>query len=113
MALYAYFSGSRMFYIGKAETATVYQRLDARGHLEHRKKLLDSHQPEILVGRPRAEAGSRATKVILRDIEALLIYRLKPAWNKQGTKSSLIRRPGFRVVCEGNWPFSRSTFLNV
>jgi hypothetical protein len=112
-ALYAYFSGTRMFYLGKAETSSVEQRLAAKDHEDHRAKLVRSHDPRILVGRPRAEAGNRVTQPVLRDIEALLIYRLKPAWNKQGIRSSLIRRPGFRVVCEGDWPFSRSAFLNV
>lgn len=53
----------------------------------------------------------RFTSEMMSDIESLLIYCVKPTGNIQSVKSR-IRRPGMIVICEGDWPNKRKTFLD-
>ena len=49
---------------------------------------------------------------ILRSVESLLIYRLRPPGNIGGTGSRALR-PGLREKCVGDWPLKRCGFRDV
>ncbi len=117
-ALYAYFADGRLVYVGKAEARTVYQRFmapDKERVIEHLAKQIegDPSRVGVLVGRPKGNLAVRVTKPLLRDLEGLLIYELKPEGNDKGKKGGIIRRPGVRVRCTGAWPFEQSVFHNA
>lgn len=117
-ALYAYFRGKKLLYIGKAEEKTIRQRYTATDKKKLYDWLTERHEMsvdsfEVLVGVPQAEAGYRVTYRVLRDLEALLIYRLRPIGNIRGIMSSQIWRPGMKVFCNGAWPLARAALRNV
>ena len=112
--LYSYLHPTRewLLYLGKADYATVRQRT----YGEHKRELLDAITAEYDVDHLRAmhgglllPDGTRRTSELLSDIESLLIMRLQPRWNTQ-SRQSRIARPGLRVQCTGDWPFTRARF---
>lgn len=116
-SLYAYFRGKKPLYIGKAEEKTVRQRFTAGDKANLFDWLADQHKLsvdsfDVLVGIPQAEAGRRVTYKVLRDLDSLLIYRLRPVGNIKGIMTIGIRRQ-LRVFCNGAWPLARAAFRNI
>ena len=112
--LYAYLHPTRnwLLYIGKADYATVRERL--RGYHKdgvfrdiHRAYGIDG--VGVLHGELELPPGSRRSSALLADVESLLIKRLEPYANIQ-SKKVRIARPGLRVECFGDWPYSRARF---
>lgn len=114
--LYAYFHPQRdwLVYLGKADFATVRQRL----HGLHKRALfrdiarrhcLETGDVRVFHGEIVLQAGRRLSSVLLADAESLLIMRLAPFGNIQ-SRTTRIKRPGLRVHCDGAWPFKRRRF---
>jgi hypothetical protein len=115
--LYAYLHPARdwIVYIGKADYSSVRRRL----HGDHKSEVFaditrryDIDDIRVLHGQLFVEKGTRRTSELLADVESLLIFRLQPFGNIQGT-TSRISRPGLRVHCFGDWPRKRSRFHDV
>lgn len=113
LCLYGYLHPQRdwLLYLGKADFSTVSMRL-LGSHKQKLFKDLDErygiNDVSVLHGCIVLESGRR-TSQLLSDVESLLITRLKPYGNIQA-RHSRISRPGMRVNCLGNWPFSRWRF---
>lgn len=115
--LYLYLdrSSNSILYLGKADRYTVRQRL--RGShkdavFDHIVNSLGIRRLEVLVGQLCLPEGSRFSRQLLGDVEALLIHRLRPPCNIQNTRSRPITRPGLSVACTGHWPAARARFID-
>ena len=117
--LYAYFHPKRdwLIYLGKADFATVRQRLHGR----HKRALfrdvarryyLEAGDVRVFHGEVLLQEGRRLSSPLLADAESLLIMRLAPFGNTQ-SRLTRIERPGLRVHCEGDWPFKRFRFHDI
>ena len=114
LCLYAYLHPERdkLLYVGKADYATVRERL--RGADKERlfadiQDEYDVDEVRVLRGEIRLDECRRRSSELLADIESLLIIRLQPFGNIQSTQTR-IQRPGLRVTCTGDWPLARSRF---
>jgi len=110
LALYAYLRARspEIFYIGKADGRTVWQRLNDPDK-DKLWRRVNVKAARVIV----AELETRlcVTRQLVCDVESLLIYTIKPIGNKQATRSRNISRPGLVVYCEGEaWPDARRTF---
>ena len=112
--VYAYLHPARdwLLYVGKADYSTVRRRF--RG--DHKDRLFRDirrhyrvDDVRVLHGEVEIEGGQRRSSELLADVESLLIKRLQPFGNISSTKSR-IPRPGLRVYCLGDWPFTRARF---
>lgn len=56
--------------------------------------------------------GARYSLEKLADVESLLIKRLRPRGNIMSLNNRICR-PGVRVLCGGNWPHTRATFVDA
>lgn len=113
--LYAYLHPTRdwLLYVGKADTSTVRRRL----HGDHKAQLWRDLSREYAIEAVRVLHGElvvdgRRTSELLFDTESLLIKRLQPFGNIQSARSR-IARPGMRVHCVGDWPFTRRRFYDM
>jgi hypothetical protein len=117
--LYLYLDETgQLLYIGKAYSATILRRLEG-SHKENLLSRLKSKlgfgpdwKPMVLHGRLTTDPGRRVTKPVFRDVESLLIKRLKPRFNTN-CKGIRIQRPGLIVECDAAWPFNRRRFRDV
>lgn len=115
--LYAYVvpPHNEIVYVGKAGGKTVGERWswsakeDFWSDLE-RERGMKYHA--VLVGELELPKGLRLTRQLLADVESLLISRVNPWGNIQSVRSR-ISRPGLRVVCLGEWPLAKATFIDT
>lgn len=116
LALYAIVHPAtrEILYLGKADGSTVRRRWSATDKHERvwsrMERELDLHQHCFIVAEFRMRQGTRLTRELVSDIEALLIHTLKPWANRQCITSRGFPRPGMVVCCQGNWPHRRTTF---
>lgn len=112
--LYAYLHPDRnwLLYIGKADYSTV----RARFHGDHKDQLFRDirrryrvDEVRVLHGELELQDGRRRSSELVADVETLLIMRLQPFGNIGNTRTR-ISRPGLRVFCVGEWPFTRARF---
>jgi hypothetical protein len=113
--LYAYLDprSRHLLYLGKAYSSTIRSRL----YGPHKDAVFarffgpaDDDVPRedcvvVLHGRASAKDGRRVTKLVLADLESLLIARLKPRLNRTSLVTR-ISRPEMVVDCTGDWCFS-------
>lgn len=105
--LYAYLSPKEdeIFYIGKADRASVNERWKAKdkqtlwSYLDNDRRI--SHHV-VSVGVLCLEQGNRFSPQLLSDVESLLIAYEQPLGNIQ-CKNSRISRPNLKVRCVGDW----------
>lgn len=115
--LYAYVDprSSMIVYIGKAYEKTIAQRMSGshkeRVFADLRVKcgLGDDEEFRVLHGQVSAQPGRRVTKPVLRDVESLLIRRIRPKGNLTCINGR-IERAGMWVTCFGDWPHGRTRF---
>ncbi len=94
-----------LLYIGKADRATVAERIRCRS----KEGLWDYlarqriRQCIVLLGTVRLAPGKRLSSELLADIESLLIQREQVCGNVQSKRSRTIRF-GMLVRCAGSWP---------
>lgn len=117
--VYAYLNpeDDHLLYLGKADRSTIWDRL----HGNHKNVLFQDIEVEfelhpdelqVLHGGIELPGGRRRSAALLTDIESLLIIRLQP-WGNVQSRRSRISRPGLKVECVGDWPFSRSRFTDL
>lgn len=102
----------RVLYVGKADYRSVRQRFSCPSKdsvWDYLQRTFGLNEVDVRVGELLTDA--RLTVELLADTETLLIRRLLPCCNVQCTRTR-ISRPGLRVTCSGDWPESRSTFLD-
>jgi hypothetical protein len=110
--LYAYLdpTGDEIIYIGKAygKTTTVRTRWTAEdkdqfwADLEGERGITED-KVGVIVGEILLDKGQRLTGELVRDLESLLIKKVKP-WGNITSRKNRISRPGMQVRCGGNWP---------
>lgn len=116
--LYAYSigdHGDEIVYIGKAVDCSVRERWrrsakpdfwealeQERGAYEHSTfvRLLE-----------HTDQNRRISNQLIADIESLLIFELQP-WGNIQSRVSRIYRLSLKVICKGDWPLARRTFLD-
>lgn len=106
---------SEIFYIGKADKASVKERWKCRAkgrvweYLNSERRI---HEHCMLVGNLYMEQGRHFSSQLLSDVESLLISDIQPPANSK-SRFTRISRPGLVVYCQGDWPLSSEVFLDI
>src|SRR5215467_4579791 len=77
--LYAYIVGSQIYYIGKADRCTVWQRHQSHerdGVLAEIRKKASGQPVTILIGMIKPHDSAQVTPRLLDDLESILIYKI-------------------------------------
>jgi len=96
-------------YIGKANRETVAARAneskDGNPLFRELAERRGIREVELLSGTVRLPPGTKLTRALLADIEAMLIYEFQP-WGNVHERESLKEyfRPDLRVRCTWDWP---------
>lgn len=105
---------NKILYIGQANRMSVRGR-HGGNHKDKIFKQIETRfgltKARLLVihGKIVLEKGRIFSPELLKDIESLLIYRLKPSCNDK-SKQTRTYRLGLQVKCEGDWPLPRNSF---
>jgi hypothetical protein len=108
----------RLLYVGKAYSATVWERTQGKHKEQVFERLADKFAiptqslPVVLYGRLRSYDSFRVTKPVFRDVESLLIRRLRPFGNSK-CKVSRTERLDLSVECTGEWWWPRRKFYDT
>jgi len=113
--LYAYYASHEILYIGKAYDCSIrerWRRSGKRNFWDALEKERGVYSHYAIAGFLKLPYGKKISKELVNDIESLLIAKIQPWGNIQSTRSR-ISRPGMKVVCSGDWPLKKKTFLDI
>ncbi|HAY34440.1 MAG TPA: hypothetical protein DCY06_09915 [Bacteroidetes bacterium] len=114
--LYAYFhpEKDKLLYIGKCLSTTVKCRWQGKDKLiGFWKQLKDEgiHEHSIAVGELKIKDKHEFTDILLKDIESLLIFSLRP-WGNIQCVNSIILSHKLKIFCKGDWYHNLNYFAN-